>query len=296
MSLIDSHAHLAEERFDGDRGDVLQRARDAGIEAVVVIGYDLPSSRAAVDLAVSGPKRMTASSPALFATTGFAPHNVADADDESMATVRAMLGQDRVVGVGEIGLDYHYDMPRPEQRRVFGRQLEWAVEASLPVVIHSREAEHDVVAMLRDAGAHPGAHSGAHAAQHSGPHGDPADPQSAVDGPRLGGVIHCFTESATMAAAVVDLGLYVSFSGILTFPSAGELRATAASVPLERTLIETDAPYLAPQPFRGKRNEPAFVGAVADCLAEIHGCGADEVATRTSANARRLFGLPGSGK
>ena len=269
MRLIDSHAHLAEEGFDADRDAVLARAREAGVESVVVIGYNVESSRRAVQVAAAGPATAAASSPALVATVGFAPHNVAEATPEALARVKEMLSLPRVVAVGEIGLDYHYDMPRPAQRELMGTQLGWAVERGLPVVIHSREAEDDVVALLLQHGA-----------------GGAADDQG-----RLRGVIHCFTESAAMAHRMVELGFYVSFSGILTFRSAADLRETAAAVPLHRTLIETDAPYLSPQRWRGKRNEPAHVVAVAECLAELHGVDVGEVAETTAANAEALFGL-----
>lgn len=264
MKLIDSHAHLADEGYDGDRAQVLERARAAGVEAIVVIGYDLPSSVRAIEVATAGPARAGARSPALAAAVGFAPHNVADATAQARDAVRGLLGGERVVAVGEVGLDYHYDMPPLEQRHLFDEQLGWAREAGLPVVVHSREAEHDVVAALERRGAGDGS---------------------------LRGVIHCFTESAAMASRVVELGFYVSFSGIVTFRNAGALRQTAATVPLERTLIETDSPYLAPPPHRGERNEPAWVGAVAECLAGVHGIAAERVAEVTAANARTLFGL-----
>lgn len=262
--LIDSHAHIGEEAFDEDREAMLQRARRAGVEAVVVIGYDLESSRRAIRVAAAGPEVAGEASPALAATAGFAPHNVADADEGSLAAVRQLLDGERVVAVGEIGLDYHYDMPRDAQLRLFDRQLAWSVDTGLPVVIHSREAEADVLAGLERHGAGEG---------------------------RLRGVIHCFTESRDMAVRAVELGFYVSFSGIVTFGNAAGIRAAAAAVPLERTLVETDSPYLAPPPNRGKRNEPAFVVAVAECLAEVHGVAAPRVAEVTAANARELFGL-----
>ncbi|HJO04473.1 MAG TPA: TatD family hydrolase [Acidobacteriota bacterium] len=266
MRLVDSHAHLTDERFDVDRSELLARAAAAGVEAVVVIGYNVESSHQVVELV--GAHDNGGDLPALYGTVGFAPHNVAEADASARAEVRELLSRPRIVGVGEIGLDYHYDMPPDEQRELFGDQLQWAVERRLPVVVHSREAEDDVVAMIRDAGAE-------------------ASPERA----RLRGVIHCFTESERMAAAAVDAGFYVSFSGILTFGNAEDLRRSAATVPLERTLIETDAPYLAPVPHRGKRNEPAFVEAVAETLAAIHGVDVEEVATVTAANCRTLFGL-----
>ncbi len=270
MKLIDSHAHLTDERFDEDRTELLARAASAGVEAVVVIGYNLESSHQVVELVTSGAgdDDSPAPAPALYGTVGFAPHNVAEAHASARTEVQALLSRPRIVAVGEIGLDYHYDMPPDEQRDLFGAQLRWALEDQLPVVVHSREAEDDVMAMIRDAGAG-------------------GDPERAP----LRGVIHCFTESERMAAAAVDAGFYVSFSGILTFGSAKDLRRSAATVPLERTLIETDAPYLAPVPHRGKRNEPAFVGAVAECLATIHRVDAEAVASITAANCRMLFGI-----
>jgi TatD DNase family protein len=262
LTLIDSHAHLGEAVFDEDRDALLARAAEAGVETVVVIGYDLPSSRRAIEVAAAGTR------PELWATAGFAPHNVAEADAESLAAVRGLLAHDRIVAVGEIGLDYHYDMPRDAQRELFGTQLGWAVEQDLPVVIHSREAEQDVVGLID-----------AHGAGQGG----------------VRGVIHCFTESGAMAEAVLERGFYVSFSGIVTFRNAADLREVARRVPLERTLIETDAPYLSPPPHRGKRNEPAFVLHVAECLAELHGVSVEKIAERTADNARELFALDRDG-
>jgi TatD DNase family protein len=265
LALIDSHAHLGEDRFDDDRAEVLRRARQAGVEALLIIGYNVDSSTRAAAIARPGSVSARSDSPALYATAGFAPHNVNEADEEGLTAIAAILDEPRVVAVGEIGLDYHYDMPRTEQRRLFDRQVGLASERGMPVVVHSREAEDDVVAILR---------------KH-------------VEGDGLTGVIHCFTESSRMAERVVELGFYVSFAGILTFRSAGDLRETAARVPLERTLIETDSPYLAPVPHRGKRNEPAFVAEVAHALAEIHGRSSEDVAAVTARNARELFSLKG---
>ena len=263
LQLIDSHAHLGEDCFDDDRAEVLRRAREAGVETLLIIGYNVDSSARAAAIAQQGPGSASSDSPVLYATAGFAPHNVDEADEEGLTTIAAILDEPRVVAVGEIGLDYHYDMPRPEQRKLFDRQVGLASERGLPVVVHSREAEDDVVAILR---------------KH-------------VEERGLAGVIHCFTESSRMAECVVELGFYVSFAGILTFRNADDLRETAARVPLERTLIETDSPYLAPAPHRGKRNEPAFVVEVAHALAEIHGRSPEDVATTTSRNARELFSL-----
>ncbi|MFQ5744585.1 MAG: TatD family hydrolase [Acidobacteriota bacterium] len=217
----------------------------------------------------------TAMLPSLYATAGIAPHHVDEVDDDALERVEALLALESVVAVGEIGLDYHYDLPRQAQRRLFGRQLEWALGRDLPVVVHSREAAEDVVAMLRE-------YAGGDSAPDAGADRDAAP---------LRGVIHCFTESGKMAEEVIELGFYLSFAGILTFHNAAELRQTAARVPLEKMLIETDSPFLAPAPHRGHRNEPAYVGEVARALAELHGRPLQEVAAITAANARELFGL-----
>ena len=276
--MIDSHAHLAEEAYDEDRAEVLTRASEAGIDSVIVIGYDAPSCHRAIEVvrefgvekgqerdSVTESRRRGASKShgvQLFATAGVAPHHVLETNESDLASVRNMLSEEVVVAVGEIGLDYHYDMPPDKQRELFAHQLEWAVEFQLPVVIHSREAEDDVLSSLREKKCSRG-------------------------------VIHCFTEGPNMARGAVKLGFYVSFAGILTFKNAHELRAIAAEVPLERILIETDSPFLAPVPYRGKRNEPAFVVEVARTIAELHGISLEEVGRITSQNTRRLFLLPG---
>jgi len=266
--MIDSHAHIAEEAYDEDRAAMLARAAAAGVDTVLVIGYDAPSSRRAIEVA----REFGAASPdaagrvaggvQLFATAGVAPHHVLETDEQQLEAVRAALAEDVVVAVGEIGLDYHYDMPPDAQRALFGRQLGWAVELDMPVVIHSREAEDDVLAGVREHGCRRG-------------------------------VIHCFTEGPKMAEGAVELGFYVSFAGIITFKNAQDLRDIAVRVPLERTLIETDSPYLTPVPHRGKRNEPGFVVEVAKVIAELHGVDVQEVERITTANARDLFGLVG---
>jgi len=268
--MIDSHAHIAEEAYDEDRAAMLVRAAAAGVDTVLVIGYDAPSSRRAIEVvrefdgtgALPHAEGDAAGGVQLFATVGVAPHHVLETDEQQLEAVRAALAEDVVVAVGEIGLDYHYDMPPDAQRALFGRQLGWAMELDMPVVIHSREAEDDVLAGLREHGCRRG-------------------------------VIHCFTEGPKMAEGAVELGFYVSFAGIITFKNAQDLRDIAARVPLERTLIETDSPYLAPVPHRGKRNEPGFVVEVAKTIAELHGVDVQEVERITAANARDLFGLVG---
>ena len=260
---------------------MLARAAGAGVDTVLVIGYDAPSSRRAIEVArefgsasvavgVASDDVRDSATPAggvaegaleLFATAGVAPHHVLETDEADLRVVREILDDDLVVAVGEIGLDYHYDMPPDAQRALFARQLAWATELDMPVVIHSREAEEDVLAALREQG-------------------------------DTRGVIHCFTEGPKMAEGAVELGFYVSFAGIITFKNAQDLRDIAAGVPLDRTLIETDSPYLTPVPHRGKRNEPGFVVGVARTIAELHGTSVEEVERITTQNARDLFGLP----
>ena len=245
----------------------------------------ITSSHRAIEV-VRGWRESGEESVSLFATAGIAPHHVDEADDQALADVRAALEDESVVAVGEIGLDYHYDLPRDAQRRLFARQLEWARELDLPAVVHSREAEDDVVGLLREHGVGSLAETGGRALS-----GGEASESSLCER-RLRAVIHCFTESTAMAEAVVDLGFYVSFAGIITFKNAADLRETASRVPLEKTLIETDSPYLAPVPHRGHRNEPAYVVEVARCLAELHGASFEEVVAITSDNSRTLFRLP----
>jgi len=270
--MIDSHAHIAEEAYDDDRAELLARAAAAGVDTVLVIGYDAPSSRRVVEVvrehrgsvhdgeAHFADAAVAAQRVRLYATAGVAPHHVLETDEQHLEAVRALLDEDEVVAVGEIGLDYHYDMPRAAQRALFTRQLEWAVERDMPVIIHSREAEDDVLADLRE-----------HDCRR--------------------GVIHCFTEGPAMAEGAVDLGFYVSFAGIITFKNAQDLRDIAARVPLDRILVETDSPYLAPVPHRGKRNEPGYVVEVARTIAELHGVSIEEVERVTTQNVRTLFGL-----
>lgn len=248
----DSHCHLAMEEFDADRGAVLERAEESRVRRMLAVGTtpeDWPGCAALAD-----GKR-------LWATAGLHPH---EASRWSPAVAKALgeaLNGRWVVAVGEIGLDYHYDFsPRAVQRAAFEAQVAQAVQRSLPVVVHSREAFEDTVAVLRGAGA------------------------------ALAGVIHCFTYGPREAEILLGLGLHLSFSGIATFPRAPEIRKAAALTPSDRMLVETDAPYLAPVPHRGKRCEPAHVADVGRHLAAHLGVDASELARLTSDNAARLFG------
>jgi TatD DNase family protein len=257
LDLIDTHAHLDDERFAADLPDVLDRARAAGVRRVVTVAVTAASSDAAITLARRDPL--------LAATVGIQPNHVAQAGPGDWDEVVRLAEDPRVVALGETGLDRHWDYtPFPQQEDYFARHLELARRRGLAVVIHCREAEADVVRKLRaDYEAH---------------------------GP-VRGVMHSFTGDAGTAAACLAMGLHVSFAGMVTYKNAGDLREVARGVPLDRLLVETDSPYLAPVPVRGRRNEPAFVAHTAACLAGVLGLEPAALAAQTTRNARALFGL-----
>ncbi|MBE3589751.1 MAG: TatD family hydrolase [Firmicutes bacterium] len=253
MNWFDTHCHVAGEAFDADRAEVLARAWQAGLAGLLAVGSDGASSRAAQALAAAQPR--------VWAAAGVHPHQAAAAEGE-IGEIEAVLDLPRVVAVGEIGLDYHYDFaPRAVQLRVLERQLDLAARRRLPVILHVREAEEDLFRVLA--------------------------------GARLpaGGVWHCFTGTREAAERALEVGLHLGFGGILTFRGADGVRAVAAWAPLDRILLETDAPYLAPVPWRGRRNEPAFVAETGRRLAELRGLAPEELARATTANAARLFRL-----
>jgi len=260
--FIDSHAHLDVPNYDADRAEVIDRARQSGVEMILEIcGSDVGKGSLDVGLKLAEEYSF------IYAAVGVHPHEASLYDEALERKLLAMSGHEKVIGWGEIGLDYHYDhSPRDAQRRVFRRQLRLALERRLPAIIHTREAEDDTIQILREEWAEPGAGV-------------------------VGGIIHCFTGSQRLADAAIDMGFHISFSGVLTFKNAADLREVARSVPMERLLIETDCPYLAPLPHRGKRNEPAFVLETAAKLAELKGVGAEEIARATSGNFKRLFNL-----
>lgn len=254
--LIDTHAHIASPPFRNDLGDVLRRAAEAGVEGVICIGDNLEASREAIALA--------GREPSVWATAGIHPHHAHEAPEGWEGQLRELLAQPRVVAVGEVGLDYHYDFaPREVQQEVFRRQIRIAVELGLPLVIHNREADADVLRILREENA------GA-----------------------VGGVLHCFWSDHETAAEALELGFHFGVGGPVTFKNSDALRQVLAGVPAERLLVETDSPYLAPVPHRGKRNEPAYVVESARVLAQVKGLSFEELAHVTTENARRLFRLP----
>ena len=251
---IDTHAHLEMESFDGDRTAVLERAARAGIEAIITVGTTLLDCEKAVALA-----RFYRP---VYAAVGIHPHGVKEIDGATYDALRALARQDKVVAIGEIGLDFFYDhSPRDVQLHRFEEQLCLAEELDLPVIVHDRQAHTETLGMLR-------ARKG-----------------------RIRGVLHCFSGDAEMARECLEMGFYLSVAGPVTYKKSDGLREVARGIPLERLLVETDAPYLAPQPYRGKRNDPAYIVETVACLAESRGLPAGELEQLTAANARRLFGI-----
>jgi TatD DNase family protein len=248
MMLVDSHCHLDDERFDADRQAVIERALAAGVEMILAIGSGPPDLEAAIRLAEEHPH--------IYATVGVHPHDASKWTPNLLERLRELASRPKVVAIGEIGLDYHYNFSPPEaQRQVFGAQLALARELGKPVVIHTREAWEDTFRIL---------------------------------GNRASGIMHCFSGGAAEARACVELGMHISFAGIVTYPKAAAVQEAAKATPWERLLVETDAPYLAPVPHRGKRNEPAFVRETAAKIAELKGVRLETVAEFTTANFREL--------
>ena len=250
--LIDTHAHLHLEQFAADRGAVFERAAAAGVGRIIEIGFDLVSSRAAVALAAAHPQ--------VYAVVGVQPHYAQEADDAWLAEIRQLAAAPKVVAIGEIGLDYYWDKaPHADQERLFRTQLALARELALPVVIHSREAQADTLRILGDAA-----------------RGQP-------------GVMHSFSGDLAYAQACLEIGFMLSFSGPVTFSKATALHEVVRQVPLDRILTETDSPFLAPHPHRGKRNEPGYVKLVVERIAALRGTPLETVAAAVWANAERVF-------
>ena len=259
--LIDTHAHLDFRQFDDDRNAVLDRAWQAGLIAVITIGIDLKTSRAAVALAEAHER--------VFATVGFHPHDAKTADDAALVELRDLARHSRVVAIGEMGLDFYRDRsPRDVQRRVFRRQLQIAAELGKPVVVHDREAHADTLEILQQWIA-----------------------ESQTTFSEYRGVLHCFSGNLALAQAVIELGFFIGVDGPITYRNARKLPDIVKALPLDRLLVETDAPFLTPHPHRGQRNEPAYVRLVAEKIADTKNLPLEEVAQATTANAKALFQL-----
>jgi len=257
--VTDSHCHLDSKEFDSDREEVIARALAAGVDTMVAIGTGNgpPDLEAGI--------RLADRHPAFYATAGVHPHDAVKATLETFKRIEELLRHPKVVAIGEIGLDYHYDFsPREVQRDVFVEQMRIAGDAGKPIVIHTREAWADTIALIR---------------KHW----------------RGSGIMHCFSGGAEEAREALELGFYLSFGGIVTFPKAANIQEAARMAPADRILIETDAPYLAPVPKRGKRNEPSYIVETARKLADLRGETVESIAETTTANFRRLCGIGGSG-
>ncbi|MFZ5646187.1 MAG: TatD family hydrolase [Bacillota bacterium] len=255
LILVDTHAHIDIEEFDGDREETVQRASESGVAVIVNASFDLESSRRSVALAgrYSG----------LYAIVGIHPHDADEAPQGYLDRLAELARDPKVVALGEMGLDYYRNLsPREAQQRVFREQLALARELEMPVVIHDRDAHGDLMDIIRKDGV-----------------------------PEKGGVMHCYSGSWEMAQECMKRGFYISIAGPVTYPNAARLKDIAARLPSDRILIETDCPYLSPQVYRGRRNEPAYVKYVAEEIARLRGISTGEFARAASSNAARIFGI-----
>lgn len=256
--MFDTHAHLNDRAFKNDIEGVLTRAADAGVDRVICPGYDLTSSRRAVEIAGKFDN--------VWAAVGVHPHDAKSLTDETIAELRMLAAMPKVIAIGEIGLDFYRDLsPRAVQEQALRSQLGLAKQLGLPVIVHDREAGADILRVIEDEGP-----------------------------PDAGGVMHCFSGDLDQAESVLALGFYLGFAGPVTFDKSRNLREVARSIPIGRLLIETDSPYLTPEPYRGRRtNEPAFARVVAEKVAEVRGVDLEEIAGATSENTLRLFEMIG---
>jgi TatD DNase family protein len=257
LQLVDSHCHLDDGQFDSDRDAVVERARQVGIKYILAIGTGNgpPDLEAAV--------RLADSHPFICATAGIHPNDAAKVDLNTFKNLESVLKHPRVKALGEIGLDYHWGVPKETQTPIFIRQLEIAANARMPVIIHTRDAWADTIDILR----------------------------TRWKPTCLPCVMHCFTGNSEAARECLELGFHLAFGGVTTFPKAGEIREAARNTPADRLLLETDSPYLAPMPYRGKRNEPSFIVHTAEVIARERGTTVEELAAQTTANFERLFRL-----
>lgn len=253
--LFDTHVHLNDDQFKEDIEEVIKRAQEAGVSSMVVVGFDRATITRAMELIEEYAF--------IYAAIGWHPVDAIDMLDEDLAWIEELSSHPKVVAIGEMGLDYHWDKsPRDIQKEVFRKQIRLAKKVKLPIVIHNREATADIVDILKEEQAE-----------------------------EVGGIMHCFSGSPEVAKECLNMNFYISLGGPVTFKNAKKPKEVAVEVPLDKLLIETDCPYLAPHPYRGKRNEPAYVKLVAEQIAELKGLTFDEVAAATTENARKLFGI-----
>lgn len=252
--LIDSHAHLDKEQFDLDREYIIEHLERNGIELLVNVGADMESSIESVKLAQKYHN--------IYAVVGVHPHSAKDMTSESLDELEKLSKNPKVVAIGEIGLDYHYDnSPRDVQRQAFRDQIKLAKKLDLPIVVHSREADEDTLEILKEE----------------------------KDG--LRGIMHCFSSDRLMMEEYLDLGFFISLAGPVTFKKTDELKEVAKLVPIEKLLVETDAPYLAPSPYRGKRNEPMYVKYTAALIADLKGMTIEDLSLQTRKNTKEIFAI-----
>ncbi|KQU19742.1 hydrolase TatD [Bacillus sp. Leaf13] len=252
--LFDTHVHVNAEQFNEDLEDVIERAQEAGVNNMVVVGFDRPTITRAMELIETYDF--------MYAAVGWHPVDAIDMTEEDLKWIEELSSHPKVVAIGEMGLDYHWDKsPKAIQMEVFRKQIRLAKKVGLPIIIHNREATADIVNILKE-----------------------------EEASEVGGIMHCFSGSAETAMECIDMNFYISLGGPVTFKNAKKPKEVAAAVPLDRLLIETDCPYLAPHPYRGKRNEPSYVKLVAEQIAEIKQLSVEEVSQATTDNAKKLFG------
>ncbi|WP_249596727.1 TatD family hydrolase [Peribacillus frigoritolerans] len=253
--LFDTHVHVNAEQFNEDLEDVIERAKEAGVDNMVVVGFDRPTIIRAMELIETYDF--------MYAAVGWHPVDAIDMTEDDLQWIEELSNHPKVVAIGEMGLDYHWDKsPKDVQMEVFRKQIRLAKKVGLPIIIHNREATADIVNILKE-----------------------------EEASRVGGIMHCFSGSAETALECINMNFYISLGGPVTFKNAKKPKEVAAAVPLGRLLIETDCPYLAPHPYRGKRNEPSYVKLVAEQIAEIKQLTIEEVSQATTENAKKLFGI-----
>lgn len=253
--FFDTHAHLDDEQYSEDQETVIKRAYEAGVQLMVNVGYNVTSAQNTLEL--------TQKFDFIYGAVGLHPHEAQDLNEKSLQIPRQMAQRPRIVAIGEIGLDYYYDhSPRDTQHKVFREMIKLAREVGLPIIIHDRDAHEDTLRIVKE--------------ENAG---------------EIGGVFHCYSGSWPLAQEILELGFYLALGGALTFKNARKAVEVVREIPLEKLLIETDCPYLTPVPYRGKRNEPAYVIQVAEAIAAIKGLSVEKVARATLANGKRLFGI-----